>query len=142
MKLNKVIISVLVATGIGYSIGRYLQPAKVEYKTQTVVKEVEVVKKDVKTIVKTIRHKDGTIERTKTTEDKTVTDSKKNSNSSTSKITESKKLDWNVSMIAGFQDGQTIYGAAVQGRILGTVYLGVFTLPGVIPAGASLGWSF
>jgi hypothetical protein len=126
----------LVLVAAFYS-GRQSAPAKVEYRTQIVTKEV--VKKDVKTVVKTVKKPDGTVERTRTTEDKSTSNT--DTKTSTEQIIASKKLDWRVSGLVGLKDGQQIYGASVERRILGNIHVGIFALPGHM-LGASVGMSF
>lgn len=73
--MRKLLLSILVALGLGYGVGRHLQPAKIETKT----KEIEVIKHDIKTVTKIVERPDGTKETVIVVDDKTVEDRTKES---------------------------------------------------------------
>lgn len=74
MELNAktLAISIVVLVGLGYGVGRYLQPAEVKTEIKEVVKEVQVEKKDVVTIIKERKNTDGSVTTETVITDKTT----------------------------------------------------------------------
>lgn len=124
---NAVILLALLS--VAYGSGRYLQPAKVVVKTETVTKEVEVVKRDVQVIVKEVRAKDGTVTVETTTIDKSTESTDKSSLAKTSKEVTNTKPQWKASLFAISKDSSLAnpaYGAIVERRILGPIHAGLY----------------
>lgn len=122
MNINKytLILSIsLILLAVGYGVGRYLQPARIEIKKE----QVEVVKKDIKIVEKLITRPDGTTEKETITEDKTKTEKE----TLESSLTINKKPDWKVSGLSGLDlsSKSQFYGVQVDRRIIGPVFVGV-----------------
>jgi hypothetical protein len=113
-------ISALVIGLVGYASGRYLQPPQIK----EVVKTVEVVKHDTTTIIKERKKPDGSSE-TDTTIINHDTDI---SSSKDSKVTSILPPQWKVQGQYGydFRDLRPVYGAAVDRRIIGPIFIGVW----------------
>lgn len=123
----KVLLVVGVAVA-GYAFGRYAQPAKVEIKTETVIKEVTVEKKNVVTEIKEIKHPDGTTETDTKITDLTNTVNKNTSDSKSESTTTYSKPQWKVQALLSTQVSQfgPVYGIDVEKRILGPISAGVW----------------
>ena len=104
---------------VGYGVGRYLQPARIEIKKE----QVEVVKKDIKIVERVVTRPDGTTEKETITEDKTKTEKE----TLESSLTVNKKPDWKVSGLSGLDlsNKSQFYGVQVDRRIIGPVFVGV-----------------
>lgn len=128
-KKHKTIIFVgFILLALGYLIGRYLQPAKIEIKKEEVIKEVEVLKKDIKIVEREVVRPDGTKEKERIIEDRSQETVKKEKESK-EKTSVSNKPDWKVSGIAGIDNfGQNVYGLQVERRVFGPVFVGVVGL--------------
>lgn len=126
MQNKTIAIIVLAVAAVAYSVGRYAQPAKVQIKTEQVVKEVEVVKKDVVIVEKEIKRPDGTIEKERKIVDKSSETTKKDSESKSD--TKISRPDWKVQATAGMAAfrGEMIYGIGIERRILGPIAVGAF----------------
>ncbi len=123
---------IILLIGIGYSIGRYIQPAKIVTKTEIVVKE------HVHTVTVTVTKPDGT----KTTT--TTQDDDKSTKDKSSTITTLDKPSWKVAGLAGLSLNNLtapIYGGQIERRIIGSVSAGVWGLNNGT-GGVSLGIQF
>lgn len=116
-------VSLLVVLVIGYALGRYVQPARVETKEVIKTEQVEVVHHDVQTIVKEVVRPDGTKETETVITDHTQDVTQSETEHTTQKTTDNFKPDWVVSATSTISV-QPTYGAMVQRRILGSVFLG------------------
>lgn len=122
----------------------------VQKNDNTVTVKVENDKADgTKTITTTIVDKNTyAAETDKNAQATTATASNTTSDTTTSKTTTYSKNDWMISAMAApssisFSNlGGISYGAKVDRRIIGPVYIGVFSLPSTVPIGASIGISF
>lgn len=127
-QIKYIALGVLVAAGLGYATGRYAQPAKVVIQTKEVVKTVTVVQHDTVTVVKEVKHPDGTTET-----DTTITDKDKDTTSDSDTKTASEtitnlKPQWKAGVQAGynFSSFQKVYGAQIDRRILGPLFIGAW----------------
>lgn len=118
--LKTYIIGGVVLLAVGFGIGRYTVPEHLEEQTST---ETDSKKEDT-VIVREEKRPDGTVikETTKTSKKE---ESKKEE---TIKIVENHKPNWKASALAGYnlEAGRPVYGAAVDRRILGNIFLGVW----------------
>jgi hypothetical protein len=142
---QKILLAILLAFGVGYGSGRYVQPAKVEIKTQEVIKEVEVVKHDTITVTKEIKKPDGTTEIDTTITDKdvettTIADVKK-----TEETITNLKPQWNVRGLVGVSSfnfaNPMVYGLNIERRIIGPIFVGAWGTTDK-SAGLSIGLEF
>lgn len=119
MDLSKNVVVVLVVAALSVAVTKYYWP-RVETKTVEVTKEV--LKTDVRTVVKIVEKPDGS----KETTTEIVDHSSKESSKSKESVKYTQK-DWMVSASAStkFTNIEPIYGAQVQRRILGPIYMGV-----------------
>lgn len=119
MTNRNIAIGLVVCVALGYSLGRYFQPPKVE----TVEVTKEVIKKDVVTVVKEVVRPDGTKETETTTTDRT-TETSNTSNSSKVAI----KPAWKVNAMVGYNIGQpkVEYGVMAQKNFIGPISLGAY----------------
>ena len=129
MSTKNVIIGILLCTGIGYAVGRYLQPAKIETKTEVVEVEVEKVKTEIRTIVREVVKPDGTVVK-ETIEEEIKKEEQvvKKQEKEETKI-ENLKPQWRVqAAVASDLDfrGELAYRLGVERRILGPFFAGVF----------------
>lgn len=135
MTKTNIAIALLVCIGLGYGIGRYVQPAKVEVKETT----KEVIKRDVVTVVKEITRPDGTKETETRTEDRSTetSDTAKNS-----KVT-AQRPAWKVNGMIGYvsDKSKTEYGVMVQKDYIGPVSLGAYATTEKT-VGLTVGFSF
>lgn len=121
--LNKIVLAVAFSLLAGYSIGRYIQPPKVEEKivTQNETKE----NKNVYEVTRTIEHADGTKETIKETTDLSSSDTK-------SSVVVDKKTttrpDWKASVGLGLNTAslEQFYIVHIDRRILGGLSVGAF----------------
>lgn len=122
---------VVLVLGFGlacYAFGRYAQPAKIQIKTETVVKEVQVEKRNVVTETREIKHTDGTIETETKTTDLTKVSTKESSDSKTSETVTYNKPQWKVQALLAPQTGPVgpLYGLDVEKRLLGPISVGAW----------------
>lgn len=129
------VLAILLLCGFSYGLGRYLTPNHIEYKEVIVEKEVikEVVKENIKknTQTKTVEtwHPDGrhTIETYVLNQDTIVIEkelvAEKEIKKEIEKIIDNKKPDWMLGLTYGNRDD---YGATIDRRILGPVFLGAY----------------
>lgn len=132
--LQKILALTLLA-GLAFGLGRYMTPNSIEYREVEVVKEVikEVVKENIKknTQTKTVEtwHPDGThtIETYVLNQDTIVIEkelvAEKEIRKEIEKIIESQKPNWILGVTYGNRQD---YGATVDRRILGPVFLGAY----------------
>jgi len=126
-KYAKIGLIGLILLALGYGLGRYIQPAKIETKIEQVVKEVEVVKKNIVVKERIIKQKDGTEITERTTEDRSTETTDKKSESSSSTVVTNKKPDWRVNALGALnKDRDITYGLQVERRILGNISAGVY----------------
>ncbi len=127
MTMVKVGIAI-VALGGAFALGYNSAPKKAD--TVETVKENRDVSINTREVIKP----DGTIVRTSKTKDKTKIDSKSETTIS--------KPNWKVSGLVGIDsDKRTIYGASVDRRILGNVFVGVWANTAKM-GGLSVGMEF
>lgn len=119
--MKQLIIAIVLSLGVGVAVGRYLTPPDVQIKE--VVKEVVVTKKDEQTHTVKVTLPDGTVkeETTKTTKE-VSTDSRTEKKE---EVVITSKPQWVVGASYQFTSGQA-YGAQVDRRIIGPVFVGVF----------------
>lgn len=125
-KYAKISVIVLSALLLGYGVGRYIQPAKVQIKREEVIREVEVVKRDVRIVEREIKRPDGTVERERIEEDRSTETVKKDTDKKDSTLIVNAKPQWKLQGFVG-TDGNLaspIYGVGVERRILGPFFLG------------------
>lgn len=125
--LSKYGIAILLLL-LAYGTGRYLQPNKIETRTETVIKEIEVVKRDVEIIKKKKTSPDGTIEEEETTRDKSTETRDKNQTDKSQTIVTNEKSKWRLYGQAGysFRDKDYVYGGGFEKRYMGPVSLGLW----------------
>lgn len=113
---------------LSYATGRYLQPARVETKTEIVVKEVEVIKRDIERIKKKKTNADGSTEEEETTRDRSTENRNKDQSDRTSTVVTNEKPQWRLYGQAGysFKDQDYVYGAGFEKRYMGPVSLGLW----------------
>lgn len=151
MSVRSHAITALASLTIGAASAWYFKPPVVETRTEyrdKIVEVVKTVKERVKVQTKTRKETkpDGTrVEETTVT--KTDTDVK-TAGSKTSDVEKSvlqryAQPDWRVSGLVGWDFGRTqlVYGGAVERRIIGPVWLGVWGLSSGA-AGGSVGVTF
>jgi len=124
---NKIIV-VIVLIVLAYGVGRYLQPAKIETRTETVIKEVEVTKKDVEIIKKKKTNTDGSIEEEEITRDKSTETRNKNEQTRSETVVENLKPQWRIRGEVGydFKNNDNVYGAGFEKRWMGPVSVGLW----------------
>jgi len=124
------LIAALLLSGIGYGVGRYLQPSEVRTEVREVVKEVEVVKKDVVTIIKEKKNTDGSVETVTTITDKTTIDKERDEAREEIKSVINLRPQWRVQGSVGASKisdlASPIYGVGIEKRILGPVSAGIY----------------
>ena len=128
MTLNKYVkngVVLLVVAGLGYTTGRYMQPAEVIVKTE--IKEVEKVRVDTKTRIIYRKMPDGTVERI--TEEETKSSSETGKDTRTEQITKAKKSS-SIAIVAltstDFDFSKPEYALHVQTNVLGPLKLGIY----------------
>lgn len=168
---KKLLIAIAVALILGYAMGRYLTPTKIEIKKEVVTVEKKVVDTDelkrielernktLRKVITEITKPDGTKEKVtrftettttnKTTEQekKTKELTEKQTKETETKLIENKKNDWSLSALAGpgtlslNLSNNLIYGGHIQRNILGPISFGAWGLTNKT-FGLSLGLSF
>lgn len=122
------IASLAVVYVLGYATGRYLQPARIEVHTEVQTQTVTVVQHDVQVVTKEIDRPDGTKEIDTVTTDKSHDQTNTDTQSQTDKVvTAANKPQWLVGteFIPGNAYIGHFYGASVQHRLLGPIFLGI-----------------
>lgn len=145
-KKNKIII-ISITMLLGFSIGRYSAPTKIETKTVTIEVEKKVEDTDKKEHTRTVEvikpngTRTTTIEQIIEESSKTIID-KTNLNENT-KLVESKNNTTNISLLAGVDiyNPKLVYGLAMSKGILGPVTIGIFGFTNKL-IGASIGLNF
>lgn len=124
----KAVLGLLLAAGLGYASGRYVQPSKIVIETKEVVKTVTVVKHDTVTVTKQIKRPDGTTETDTTTTDKDVDSTNNTVVDTTSETITNSKPQWKATAQAGynFSSIKPVYGAEVDRRIIGPIFAGAW----------------
>ena len=107
---------------LGYGTARYTTPIK----TVTVEKQVVVEHKDVVTKTVETKKPDGTITTTTIVQDKSTTDTKSDTKDATVFAKPSYKVDGLIGY--SWKDARQVYGAQIQKRFAGPVYLGAWGL--------------
>jgi len=143
MDKKYIVMAIVFMCAVGYAFGRYFQPPQVVTKEVEVIKEVEVVKREVKTIIKEVTRPDGTKETTTTIDENTKETTRKDQNRQNETIVTAQKPQWKVDLMvkASLTNIIPVYGASVQRRILGPMFVGVQGW-GDQSAGVSLGMEF
>lgn len=123
----KIIVAGVTLLGLGYGIGRYVQPAKIEVKKEEVVREIEVTKKNTVTREKTTQQKDGTLVTEKITEENIVSTNQTDIAKKEEKLAINTKPNWRVRGGAGLDLSGTdmLYTGGIEKRIIGPVFLGI-----------------
>jgi len=131
--MNKYLMMVLGAValaGLGYSFGRYVQPAQVQIKTQVQIKEVEVARKNVVTVTHEEKKPDGTMIIDTRIEDKSTETTKTDTKEKTTETITNLKPQWKVQGLAGISLDKSfvgeVYGVGVERRIIGPIFVGVY----------------
>lgn len=124
MKILHVLLIMLVSLVLGYGLGRYLAPVKIE--KQMVEVEKEVIKKDIVTVIKEIKRPDGTVETTSSTVDRSEV--VKEIEKEIRVEVEAKKHDWLLRALVEARDFALPpnYGVGLERRILGPIFLGAY----------------
>lgn len=118
-KLKIVVISSLVLFGLGYGIGRYIQPPKEVTKVE--IQEREVVRKDIQVVTKEIIRPDGTKETVIVSNDRSVEKKDKQIETVISKPAEKQWLvGVGVNPLAYYET----YSVQVDRRVLGQFFVG------------------
>lgn len=120
----------LLVASVAYASGRYLQPPKVVTKTETVVKEVQVIQHDTTTKTHEEVKPDGTKTIDTVVEDKDKEENKSSADSKASTVVDTTKPQWKVGALGAydFSTLKPIYGVQVDRRILGPIFVGAFGL--------------
>ena len=125
--LKVLIIGGVVLLGLGYGVGRYLQPAEVKIEIKEVEKQVVKTKTNVVTVVKETTNKDGTTTKETTITDKTeIVDTTKKSKEENTEIV-AIKPQYRIRGGAGydFKDNSPQYVIGGEKRFWGPVSLGL-----------------
>jgi len=111
--MKNILIAIVVAAGLGYGLGRYLTPPKIQ------TKEVQTIKRDVVVVEKKIIQKDGT------TIVETITTDKSKTETSKSTKTDSRS-NYLITAGANLRGDRTepIYDLSIQKRFIGPVFIG------------------
>lgn len=143
MTYLKIIAAVLVALALGYGIGRYLQPAEIKTEVREVEKVVEKIKKDIVIVERETKSPDGTVVIDRRTEDRSEEAVSRDTRKDEKSEITAYKPQWRVSALAKAKLDAIIpqYGAHVDRRILGPVWLGVGAYQDGT-AQVSVGWEF
>lgn len=124
MDTKKLIILVLAALGVGYGVGRFLQPAEIVEKIQTVEVEKEVIRRDTVVIERETTKPDGTIITERETREKEEQGTVKEKEQISQKETKN-QAQWTAGIgvktdIRGFKPS---YGAEIGRRVFGNVWV-------------------
>jgi len=125
-KVKYGIICIVILTA--YAFGRYLQPAKIETKTETIVKEVEVIKRDVEIIKERETRTDGTVIEKEITRDKSTESRDTNKKDQSESLIESSPPQMRLRADVGFsfRDKDYIYGIGFEKRYIGPISFGLW----------------
>ncbi len=154
---KKLIALILVCSGLGYALGRWMTPEKVRVETKTVEVKTDDKHTDAErdkhreTTVVEVKKPDGTVERTtKTTEDsqtKKTTDDKTTDSTTAETSKEVTGHSSPVSILAlggvplGFPLGSPVYGAAAFRPLIGPITVGLWGLSNAT-GGVAVGLTF
>lgn len=118
----------VIAAVVGYAFGRYVQPARIEIRTETVTKEVETKHNNIVTTEHTVKQPDGTIITDTEIKDTSFETKKETQDVKSDTVVQNAKPQWKVNLMSNFQAGPLsyLYGASVERRILGPVFVGAF----------------
>lgn len=117
LNFRHLLIGALVALGVGYGIGRYLQPAEIK------IKKEEIVRTDKVIVDRYITRPDGTVERERREENRTEVVRRED------KQIVAAKPQWKVSAFGGLENGSlALKGGAIERRILGSIFVGAGAL--------------
>lgn len=134
-------IAVVALIVLGYAIGRYVQPAKVETKIVTQTQTVTVHDTNVVTVVKEVTKPDGEVDKTTTTTDLSTTNTDTTSKNTDTIIKDNQKPNWIVGGTAGLDlksSPTTLYGVRVEHRFIGPIFLGGYGMAGTSSTTAGL----
>lgn len=123
------IIGGLILLAIGYGAGRYIQPAKIVTKTETVTKTNTVVQDHIHTVTKTITLPGGKQETITTTDNNSVENQTTKSDTKSSTVVTNSKPQWKVQALAGIDGNHLsvpVYGVDVERRIIGPISAGLY----------------
>lgn len=123
------VLIIIIAIAVGYGFGRYVQPAKVVTVVKEVKSDTQVIDKNIVTVVTETKKPDGSDTIVTKTEDKSIDNNTENDTFSSTTTTTNQKTQWRVSALAGFHyDSLPVpnYGALVERRILGPIFVGVY----------------
>lgn len=137
-----VLIAILFALGIGYGVGRHLQPAEIKTEIKEVEKIVEKIKKDIVIVEREVRQPDGTVIVDRETRDRSEEAIRRDTRRE--EETEiNNKAQWkaNIHVKSSISNLVPQYGASVERRILGPVWVGVGAYQDGT-ANVSVGWEF
>lgn len=139
MSIRLYLLLALLLLVVGYSLGRYFTPQKVVTETIIKTKTITVVQHDTQTTV--TEKPDGT--KTTVIVDKSVDTTHQDQTIDKTKVVENNKPDWHIGVDFSPKNPQYeyFYGARVERRILGPMFIGAF---GNIDRtlGASIGLEF
>ena len=144
-KQLKLILMVILVAAAAFFIGKYSNTQKTKIKTQFITQTVVVNHHDIRTVVHTVKEPNGTVVTNTTTQDNsTVTGN--GIKVAKSKETESGSTTsgkWKISALAGvdFKGGNLAYGAELDRKILGPIYVGAWGLSNS-SFGVSIGFQF
>lgn len=134
MSLTKSLLACVLMLVLGYAYGRYAAPEKVREQ----IVEKEVVRREVRVIEREKKLPDGTTEKEKIIEEIAQDEKEKQSDTDLQKI----RPKWRTSIVAAYeQDYGRAYGAQVEYRFLGPMFVGAFALESGT-AGINLGIEF
>lgn len=139
---KNIAIAVLVALGLGYAIGRHLQPAEIKTEIKEVEKVVEKIKKDIVIVERETRNPDGTVIIDRETRDRSEEAIRRDTRRE--EDTEiNNKAQWKANLHVKSSISSLVpqYGASVERRILGPVWVGVGAYQDGT-ANVSVGWEF
>lgn len=114
---------------IGYGFGRYVQPAKVVVKTNTVTQTNDVIHDHIVTVTVTKTLPNGEKDTQTTTTNNTVINDKSTTSTQSSTVTTYNKPQWKINAMAGLGTAnlaQPIYGAQLERRIIGPIFAGAW----------------
>lgn len=127
MNYRLLIGALVVALLAGYSVGRYFQPAEIKTEIKEVEKVVEKIKKDIVVVEREVKNPDGTVVIDRRTEDKSEEAVSRDTKREEKQEVSKKLPDWKVNALAksSLSNIAPQYGALLERRILGPVWVGV-----------------
>ena len=125
MDLKTKIIALLVAIGIGYGVGRYLQPSEVITKTEKIEVEVDKERVEYRTIVRYIKRPDGTEIKEEVKEEIKEKEHSSTKKEKKLKIVKNFKPQWKAQVAATLDAfNPTDYRVGVEKRVIGPFFAG------------------